>query len=67
MSTLSTLTTSTAGVVGLEVVQNLPFQAPDPANNTVSLVLQVIIAIITLLKLFKKPSLTATKTTENEN
>lgn len=55
MSNITTLTTGSVGVAAVEAANYIPIPEIDPSHNTVSLIVQVIIAIATLFKMFKKP------------
>lgn len=55
MNNLSTITTGSVGVVAVEAANHIQIPEIDPTHNTVSLVVQIIIAIATLFKMFKKP------------
>lgn len=55
MNNLSTITTGSVGVAAVEAANYIQIPEIDPTHNTVSLVVQIIIAIATLFKMFKKP------------
>lgn len=55
MSTISTITTGGLGVAAIEAANALPLETIADNQNVLSLVLQAVISIVTLIKLLKKP------------
>ena len=55
MSNLSTITTGGVSVAAVEAANYIQIPEIDPTHNTASLIIQIVIAIATLFKMFKKP------------
>ena len=55
MNKISTLITGTAGTAAVEIVNNTALPDIATIQNGSSLIIQIIIAIATLWKMFKKP------------
>lgn len=55
MDTIKTLTVGTVGVTGVEVANHVDLTALAPPENSISLIIQIIIAVTTLFRMFKKP------------
>ncbi len=55
MERINTLAIGSAGVAANEVIQNVPLDQLTPTHDTTSLIIQVVIALATLFKMFRKP------------
>lgn len=55
MSRINTLLTGTVGAAGVEITNSIPLPEIYPQHGTVSLIIQIVIAVATLFKMFKKP------------
>lgn len=55
MSRIGTFLTGTVGATGVELANNVQLPDIEPQHGTVSLIIQIVIAIATLFKMFKKP------------
>jgi hypothetical protein len=51
---LNTIIPATLGVVGIEAVEPIVHASQLPLNGVVSTIMQVVIGVITLIKLFKQ-------------
>lgn len=49
-----TIATGTSGVALLNLSENLDIPTPDGSGGLVSLILQIVIGVVTLIKLLKK-------------
>lgn len=54
MKNLNTFALGTAGIGANEVIQNIPLDQITPTHDTASLIIQIVIALATLFKMFKK-------------
>jgi hypothetical protein len=55
MENIKTLAVGTLGTGAIEVANHVQIPEIDPSGSSVSLILQIIVAIATLFKMFKKP------------
>lgn len=55
MDKMNTLLTGTAGIATTAVVQNAAPDYAAVANTALTAVIQIVIAVVTILGLFKKP------------
>lgn len=55
MENIKTLAVGTIGTGAIEVANHVQIPDIDPNGGTVSLILQVVIALAALIKMFKKP------------
>jgi hypothetical protein len=55
MKNLNTLAVGAIGTGGVELAQQINFPEIEPNGSAISLVIQIVIAIATLFKMFKKP------------
>jgi hypothetical protein len=54
MSKLNTFLTGSVGTAAIEGVNHIPLPEIDPSHNTASLIIQIVLALATLFKMFKK-------------
>lgn len=54
MNKLDTLVTGTVGGAAIEAVNYIPVPEIDPTQNTASLIIQIVLALATLFKMFRK-------------
>jgi hypothetical protein len=55
MDTIKNLTVGGVGMAGVEIANYLPPPEVDLQQSSVSLIIQIVIAVATLFKMFKKP------------